>query len=312
MKKNVSALTGVLFVLALVASFWTIKKPSLAQSNSQANKEWIDRVQPHLEWAAKETDKCVNDQMIGIDRFFQTAKAGVPQFLDKVLGWDSKWEFLLDKVPFTKGDRHSAFVTKTFEQGIFSHEQLEQSTKQLTAGFLSGIEAIENQMLVRIRQDVKDLPAKPFALDKAKLQAAFQQAVLKTKSGVYQQVAGEMAKELFSLITGEVLTQVTVRLGVSSGILGAGATSSLTTLGIGLAVGIAVDEVISLGWDRLADPKGKLTRHINDKIDDLHRFLIDGNADRSGLRQQLQEYSRQRSELRRQAIHSLDKKGANK
>jgi hypothetical protein len=56
----------------------------------------------------------------------------------------------------------------------------------------------------------------------------------------------------------------------------------------------------------LADPKGKLARHINTKIDDLRQLLVEGTAEAPGLRQRIREYAKVRSDLRRQAIHSLE------
>jgi hypothetical protein len=310
MKRSENAFLAFCLFLGLVAAYWVSAKRGLS-AKTQASQTWIAHTQPHLDWAASATGKCLNDQLAQLGQFFRTAKTGTPQFVDRVLGWGSKWNFLLDNVPFTQGGRHSAFLTKTFEEQIFSKEQLDQAIRQVSAGYLNGIEGIENQMLVKIHQDVKNLPTKipAVAMDQAKLQAAYRQAISQANSAISRQVKAEVGKELVSLVTAEILTQVTVRLGVSSGILGAGASSSWATLGVGLLVGVAADEAVSWGWNKLADPKGKLTGHIGAKIDELHLLLVEGNAKGSGLRRQLQAFSRERNELRRQAIHSLEKGG---
>jgi len=53
-----------------------------------------------------------------------------------------------------------------------------------------------------------------------------------------------------------VLEQVGVRLGVSGGILAAGAESSWATLGVGLAVGLVVDQVVGAVWIGVSIRKG--------------------------------------------------------
>jgi hypothetical protein len=102
-----------------------------------------------------------------------------------------------------------------------------------------------------------------------------------------------------------VLTQVAVRLGVSAGILGAGASTSWATFGAGLVVGLIVDQLVSWIWDWWADPRGSLATELNAKLDSLHALIVDGDAQTPGLRTALGEFARHRAELRRAAVLDL-------
>jgi hypothetical protein len=105
--------------------------------------------------------------------------------------------------------------------------------------------------------------------------------------------------DIGSLIAGEVLTVIAIRLGISAGILGAGAGSSWATFGIGLAVAVIIDWIVSKIWDWYADPKGELAKKIDEELDTLRDMIIDE------LRQQLLDYSGARSALREKAIREL-------
>ena len=101
---------------------------------------------------------------------------------------------------------------------------------------------------------------------------------------------------------GEVLTQVAIRLGVSAGILGTGAASSWATLGIGLVVGIVIDQIVMTIWNSWSDPEGKLVDSLNQQLDLMQRIICDGDQDTKGLAQHFAEIANSRSSLRRKAV----------
>jgi len=63
----------------------------------------------------------------------------------------------------------------------------------------------------------------------------------------------DVATQLLSIIAGEVLTQAAVRTGVSAGIVGTGAAFGWATFGVGIVVGLILDQVITWVWDWCAD-----------------------------------------------------------
>jgi hypothetical protein len=98
---------------------------------------------------------------------------------------------------------------------------------------------------------------------------------------------------------------VAVRLGVSAGILGTGAASGWATLGIGVVVGLIVDQIVSWVWDWWADPRGNLAAELDKKLDEINRLIVDGSADVQGLRDRLKQFARERAAARRIAVLSL-------
>jgi hypothetical protein len=104
-------------------------------------------------------------------------------------------------------------------------------------------------------------------------------------------VASLVVSEIASVVTAEVLTQ----LGVSTGILVAGGATSWWTLGIGLAVGVAVD----FAWEWFDDPAGKIQKEMIQALDEL------GNRGRSAIDSDLNEVLSDREQLWMGAIQQM-------
>lgn len=84
------------------------------------------------------------------------------------------------------------------------------------------------------------------------------------KVNVDREMLNMLMEELGSMVGGEVLAMAVTELGVSAGILTAGAVSAPETLGIGLVVGILVD--VAVGW--LMDTEGKIKEKLDQAVDD--------------------------------------------
>ena len=94
-------------------------------------------------------------------------------------------------------------------------------------------------------------------------------------------------------------------IGVSAGILGAGGASGTVTLGVGVVVGLIVDQVVSFVWDWYADPQGNLAATLNSKLDDMSLLVVTGPDGRGGIKAQLQKLAATRAKLRREAIMNV-------
>ncbi len=55
-----------------------------------------------------------------IEILFSKAYDNVPAFADSILGFQSKWNLVLDKLPWNDKDRHDRFLRDQFEEHIFS------------------------------------------------------------------------------------------------------------------------------------------------------------------------------------------------
>ena len=268
---------------------------------------------PHLSWADQECERIIDEHVNAIDTFFLDSQTHTRSFADEAMSWGSKWRLIADYVPFTSGGRHNAFIRGKFEEHIFRPEQLEDVVKQVVVSYLKHLESIEGQMLVRVRTDVADFPAgyKITQIDESKVREAYDEAIKKAIEVTGGVTITGVELDVVSMIAGEVLTQVAIKLGVSAGILGAGAGSSWATLGIGFVVGVIIDQTVSWFWDWYADPRGDLANEMNQKLDEMCRLIVDGSTGSTGstgftgLRDQLKKTAKQRSEHRKAAVMSL-------
>ncbi len=262
---------------------------------------------PHLQVASDRSQQIIDDQLAPIDRFFQSTKEGTAKFAELSLGWGSKWRLVADSIPYTQGNRHSEYLRSKFEEFVFTPEQFEKVIRQSVDGYLAELRSIESKMLVDLKADLDDFPADSVLrrFDATQWQESFDDAIAKATTAASDQIGSDVATQLVSIITGEVLAQVAVRLGVSSGILTTGAASGWATFGVGVAIGLVIDQLVTIAWDHWADPKGKLTKQLNMKIQEINILIRNGDSQVQGLRTRFRQIADQRAVLRGDAIIEL-------
>lgn len=265
---------------------------------------------PHLKWAQREAARLLDEHLQQVDDFFDDSRRHTPDFAERALSWGSKWRLVADHVPFTKGDRHRAYIRSQFEQHLFTPAQLSDLVEEVVVSHLAHLGSVESEMLVRIRADIADFPeAYPIAqLDQAGLGAQYDEAVTQVLAATASSMRSDVGTLLVSEIAGEVLTQVALRLGVSAGILTTGAASSWATFGVGLVVGLMVDQIVSWVWDRYADPVGSLASQLDRKLADMRDLIVDGSDDMQGLRSRLKNYADERARVREAAVLAILRK----
>lgn len=263
-----------------------------------------NRAGPVLDAADREGQAAVAEHVRAIDDFFAQAKRGTPGFSKAVLGWSSKWRLVSDKLPFTRTDRHAIFLRKTFHDRLFTPEALTKVVEQTVKGYSGSVAGIENRMLVKLRADVSDLPPAmlPGFDDDAALRAAFERALAQATQRIGADLKADVGRETTSLVAGEVMTLVAVRLGVSAGILTAGAGSSWATFGVGAVVGLVVDQAVTWVWNWWRDPVGDLSTKMNAKLDEIRTLIVEGDGKQPGLRGRLEAVARDRAAVRRAAV----------
>jgi hypothetical protein len=308
----VGVVIGVIVGRPLINSLLRPATPPQATSPSNVPPSKVapspqQLAEPHLDSAKSKTEKVIEGRLVPVRTFFDDSKKNTRQFAEVALGWGSKWRLIADHVPFTKGGRHETYIRGQFEQTVFSAQQLEDIVSSAVSEYLSEIRSIENQMLVSLRADVAGFPdAYPIAqLDETQLRAKFDEAIKNAIAATGSQVQADIGTQLVSIIGGEVLTQVAVRLGISAGILGTGAASGWATLGIGVVVGIIVDQIVSWVWDWWTDPTGNLATNLDAKLDEMRTLICDGDTKVEGLRQRFQSLAAERAKIRETAILDL-------
>lgn len=286
---------------------WLREKPAATPPELKLPPPPEKLAEPHLDRAQKEAQRAIDEHVKALDTFFADSKKNTLAFADEALSLRSKWRLAADYVPFTSKDRHQKFIREKFEEYVFKQSVLEDAVKQVVKSYVTHVRSIEGKMLVDLRADVADFPSAYVLaqIDENKVQAAYDEAVSRAVEVTGGDLRAVIANQLVSIIVGEVLTQVAVRLGLSAGILGTGAAAGVATLGIGVGVGLIVDWIVALVWDWWADPKGNLARDLDKKLDEINRLIVDGSEDVKGLRTRLQEFARERAALRRHAVVAL-------
>jgi hypothetical protein len=162
-------------------------------------------------------------------------------------------------------------------------------------------------MLVDIRADLDDFPSVKFTewRNDESLKERFEQAIAVAMETNGKDIQSNVGSQLVSLIAGEVLAQVAVRMGVSAGILGAGAASGWATFGIGVVAGVVIDQIVSHVWAFVDDPEKELTYQVQKQIDSLQSLLCNGDDQVTGLKQHFSRIGEERSQLRIIAIEKL-------
>lgn len=239
---------------------------------------------PHLEKAKRAAEQAIENRLRDIDAFFAAAKKGVPQFAEAALGWRSKFRWLWDHMPLTDSDGHKKLIAAEFEKYIFSRHNLEQALLQTISIYIQEIHNIENKMLVELQADLADFPEYQALseLDKQQLRTQFEKAIDSVRRDVQDSIQLDIGLNVASLIVGEVLARVV-----------------LTRLGLGLVMGIIVDQIIS-NW---LDTEGQLIRELNRQLDELHHIIV--HDPERGLRAQLKKLAEERAVCRQAAIMSL-------
>jgi len=258
---------------------------------------------PHLSKADQECERVIEEHVKALDGFFADSKKNTRSFAEDSLGWGSKRRLIQDALPFTRSDRHKEFIKGKFEEYVFKPTQLEDAVNQVVKNYLAQVRSIESKMLVDLRTDTGDFPSAYLLaqLDDKRLQQSYDSALAKAADATGSRLQEEIVQEIVSSIAGSVLTQVAVRLGVQAGILGAGAATSLYTLGASVVVAV----IVSYIWDWYSDPEGKLVGEMDKKLDEINRLLVDGSTEVKGLRERLREFSRERAATRHKAVISL-------
>jgi hypothetical protein len=260
---------------------------------------------PHLNWAATKCFAEVEQPLQHVRALFADARSRSRDFAEVALGWDSKLTIVSDY--FQQKDDLSTFLRENFESMVISEGDLLSAIQQGISQFQQATFSIEGEMLVRLRSDASDFNSSPLVVtsDIATLLLLFQQAISQSGSAAALDLKAAVAREVASYILGDIATQVTVQLSVSSGILGAGAATGWTSFGITMVVGLAVDQMITAGYEAYADPKGRLASQINSQLDAMEQLIIEGTDDQPGLRTRLQQFARERAMLRESAVLQL-------
>ena len=265
--------------------------------------------QRELDRADAESRRAVEHQLHELDALFDAARRGLPRFADRVLGYEGQLALVTDWLTWSSR-HHAGAVDAAFRECVLDQDGLERAAEAAIAGTLDALRDVDDALLVRLRQDLENLPA-AMPVDLAgrdRSQAALAASIQAVAARSQPQLARAVAVEVASIAASEVVAKLVLRAAITSGLISASAASAPVSLGVGLAAGLAVDHAISWAVDRWADPRGTLVGLLDARLAQLRRLVLEGSADEPGLRSRLEQLARVRSAARRTWI--LDALGA--
>jgi hypothetical protein len=204
-----------------------------------------------------------------------------------------KWPLFKQYLPGTDPAGHFKFLATQFEELVFSSDELRQVTESAIRTYVSTITGVENETLVRIRADLTDSELNrerplPVAQSDAIFRTEYRKMVSEVMPAVTRDLGVDVARfigvwvaaDAAVMIAERVAAAVAARMGVTTVLAGAGATSGWATFGVGLVacvvLDIAVDWLLKLtGYD----PERKVAAKVDGTLDNVRARLIDGDPE---------------------------------
>lgn len=268
-------------------------------------------VRQYLAEADDKSAQAIHLWMFPVREVFDKGRRGSKFFASEALSWSGK--FALLKGMLYLGPSKEAYLTEIFHRNVLSEEELRQAMESAVQGYLTEQGDIEAEMLVGLRADLVNLdPTAPLLQS----DLVFRQEYARLSQEVAKTLQIDMGVEVGMLVASEVIVQAAVQAlgtqaGNQAGLLGAGAASSVATLGVGFVVAILVDEVLSAVLKEAGyDPEAKIAGQVETSLNNMERaltaegggFFFFGTEDGT-LRAQRKKLHEDRSTIRRQAIH---------
>ena len=168
-------------------------------------------------------------------------------------------------LPFTDSEGHKKYVSDKFGEHIFNSHDLASAVKRSIERSILDIDGIENELAVALREEILGRSLAPDEIPIA--ENDFKSAVNQLVAASQWDVAKSTGKLVVSEVVSCVATRVLIELGVSAGILGAGAANSWWSLGVSLVIGFIVDFI----WEWVDDPAGDVEKKVVEALNDLSR-----------------------------------------
>lgn len=285
----------------------SIEKPTDAHPPKLSQEDWLATVVPHLDKCNARIESAIGPGLEPITELINRAEIRASGFSEVALSLGSKWRLAKDYVPFSKGGEHETYLRQEFEEKVLRSSELESVIRSSIESVLREMNSVEGQMLVELRADLEDLPVGMTTNDFAseELKIALENAIRMAELHSTSDFNGAVGQQLVSLIAGEVLAHTAVRLGVSAGILGVGASSGWATFGIGVIAGVLVDSLVSTVWNMWSDPESELTSKVQAKLNLMRQLILEGDQEQPGLRPRLVQLAITRGVAREQALRAL-------
>lgn len=276
------------------------KPPSGVREPKRPRAEIEAACRQHVREAYQEASKAITRRTAEFSDFITSRKSGVKPFSKDLVSLYGKWRAVSPSLPLTDKEGHEKYVEKKFSQHIFTNQDLATAFKGAKERSVKDIESIENKLSVTLKREIFGQSPPPngapviteaFKKIGENMVAASQRDV--TKSAARFVVSeGAVRLVLSRLAVSAIARQVLARLGVSTGILTASATTSWWSFGTTLVIGLVVDGI----WDWFDDPAGDIEREMSDALDKLSQDAA------KAIEEEMNKKISQRGELWNKAV----------
>lgn len=270
-------------------------------------------VAPRLEMAQEEALKALKKRTLQVSNFFTERQKHLHEYAERVLSLKSKWELAWSKMPRADKDGHTKFLKNEFAKIVFSEADLTKAITQATEDYVRDVNAIENELLTKVRADIQDFPECAAILSatntdelfRARFAATVTQLSQNTQTDLQVGVGQLIGSEIAAVIAIQVGKAIATRLGVSAGIIGTGTALGPETLGVSILAGIVVDQAVSwvVGW--FYDPTAEIEGKLRTQLDGLSTLIVNGDEKTRGLVQEFTTLAEQRKLIRDSALQQM-------
>ncbi|CAN5478156.1 hypothetical protein BH10PLA2_BH10PLA2_20470 [soil metagenome] len=277
----------------------------------------------HVRTADEEGAAAFAARIESIDEVFDRANRGASRFAEDALSWSGKWALVKDYVGISNGIDHMIFLNTSFKENVLVGSTLQTALENAVKGYLSDLDAIENRLVVQLRADLddKDLGGdeKPaFIQGDEAFKREYERIAGEVSQTMMKDAQVEVGRQAVSLVGFDIAMHVVERigqtvaaeLGVEAAILGAGASSGVVTLGVGLVVGIVVDQLVSWVLKQNGyDPEKVIADKVREALRNLKDLLLNGGKGKPGLKGELEKLRQNRSKIQHAVADKLVKEG---
>jgi hypothetical protein len=237
-----------------------------------------------LHQADKKAETAIQEQLAVVDEFFQRARQRTTQYADHVLGLGGKIEYAL------RGeDQFLHFARCTFDEIIFSQDQLQDLLTSLIDKYAQQVNDIDNELLISIRLDTDaEHPGTP---NKVELpEVTLPESMPRT-------MVQSIAQDIASIIVGDLVADIALRAAASAGLIRVSSIGGLQGFIVGIFGSILADGLM----ESIYGTKAKLSYEVDRKLQAMHQQV------RSKLEKALKKYHKERKVTRRRMIVSMSR-----
>lgn len=264
----------VVFILAMLAAtafiaFAAVAIYSRVMGNKPYQAPWRHKPTPetraacakHIENANTLAAQTIERHAEEFRQFMLARKSGSRAFAEELTSLYGKWRTVKPYLPGTDTDGHKKYVRELFARHLFAESDLGSALRRAIEGSVKDIEGIQNDLAVTLRQEIlgAHLAQHDIPIAQQQFRTSINQMVEAAQWDATKAAGNLAVSELVSFVAIQVFT----RLGVSTGILAAGAANSWWSFGAAIVIGVAVDAL----WTWIDDPVGDIDREVRAALD---------------------------------------------